>query len=111
MCSTNPLHHYGTGLGKVWPVYRILWRKIVGFFRGVDAYERAKLLDPRVEGRCPELTDSGCRLAPEDRSIRCAIWACPTLRRQLSDEDFTRMGKLVRELCSLSEQAIRVLGS
>jgi hypothetical protein len=110
MHSDNPIHDYGTDLGTMWPVYRIVWRRIAGFLRGIDEYDQKRLAHQSEGTRCPDSTDSGCRLPPEDRPIRCVVWTCSALRKQLNDDDFARIGRLIGELCSMSDEAIRVFG-
>lgn len=58
--------------------------------------------------RCPHLSVSGCDLEAEDRPMRCVLWTCKDFRRALPPHDIARMGRLMKELDSISRKVIRI---
>jgi hypothetical protein len=105
--SDNPIADYGDHLQRRLPVYLAAVRKIARSIRGKGDFDEEKHPSPYPLGGCLDLTATGCRFKPEDRPIRCVLWTCSSLRRELSDDNLRRMGELTKELCRTSEEVIR----
>jgi len=107
MYSDRPLADYGDALPKQPPAYRIIPEKILESLRGRDEFDEKRESRLSLQGGCPNLTATGCRLAAADRPIRCVLWTCMALRRSLSDEDFRELGTLVKELSATAENVLQ----
>jgi hypothetical protein len=94
-------------LARLLPLHRIVPEKIAEGIRGKDEFDDQRGTVPPPQGGCADLTETGCRFPPEDRPIRCVLWTCFALRRDLSDEDFRRSGILIKELGATSDAVMR----
>lgn len=59
--------------------------------------------------KCPNLTPTGCEFKPQDRPIRCVLWTCNSFRQSLPSQKLKEIGKLTRELNSISIAACKIL--
>jgi len=107
MYSDNPVAKYGVDLQKLSPVYIVILKRIVSVIRRRDEFDHRRLTSLSTPSQCPDLTETGCRFVASDRPIRCVLWTCSALRHDLSDDDFRKVGKLTRELCTLSNEVIQ----
>ncbi len=107
--SAKPIRDYGVNLPELQPMHRAALRRINGFLQGIDEFESRRCSRRTSHSRCSDLTDRGCRFLPEDRPIRCVLWTCSALRRQLNDRELRKAFKLTKELCSICHQATRLI--
>jgi hypothetical protein len=105
--SDNPVADYGDNLQKRPSVCLSAFRKIDRSIRGKGDFDEKRHASPYPRGGCPDLTHTGCRFKPEDRPIRCVLWTCSALRRELRGDDLRRMGELTKQLCKTSNEVIR----
>ncbi|HJV66229.1 MAG TPA: hypothetical protein VJ550_10880 [Geomonas sp.] len=58
------------------------------------------------ETNCPELSETGCRLEPAERPVRCILWTCRAFRESLPEPTLEKIGTLNKELEELAGQAV-----
>jgi hypothetical protein len=107
MYSDRPIVDYGDTLPEQLPLYRVVPAKIVESLRGRDEFDEKRGTLRYGPAGCPDLTPTGCRFPAAERPIRCVLWTCMALRRDLNDADFRKMGALIRDLHMTSEEIIR----
>jgi hypothetical protein len=108
--TESPIQDYGRNL-RARPLRRMLWEKLRALVLRGDEYDCNKPTQPAAmaHARCPELTEKGCRFAPEDRPIRCVMWTCPTFRKDLKGADFTQFGACIRRLGNVCDEVSRIV--
>jgi hypothetical protein len=102
--SDKPIEEYGT-LWKPQPVLFLLMNKFK------EVLSRSQSTSQTPSSKCPDLTLTGCTFKPEDRPIRCVLWTCKTYRNSLSANELILIGKLTRELASISSETIKIFKS
>lgn len=100
MFSDKPLNGYGK-LWKPKPFQSLI-------LDAVRSHSGQRGGNMEQAARCPHLTLSGCDLEIEDRPVRCILWTCRDFRKALPQKGLMQIGRLMRELDSLSGQVIRV---
>ena len=99
--SDNPLKGYGD-LWKPIPLYALILKKIMPSSKNISSGDIKQI------NGCPHLSTLGCNLEVEDRPIRCVIWTCRDFREALPHRNLVKIGKLIKELDSISKKVVRI---
>jgi hypothetical protein len=106
MFSDKPITNY-TNWWKPRSIITVLFEKVKPFLVRSSSNKPSKYSEKIPDSWCPYLTPNGCTLKAEDRPIRCILWICADLKKDLPPGVLRKMGNINKELTLISSEVIK----